>query len=56
LTSAAPTATLVLAAGGAQKVPIITAAIRAGLCHVLITDEDTASAVLSHRQLRAAKP
>lgn len=36
---------LVLAAGGAQKVPIIRAAIRAELCHVLITDE-AAGAVL----------
>ena len=29
----------VLAAGGLHKVPIIRAGIRAGLCHVLITDE-----------------
>ncbi len=33
---------LVLAAGSRQKVAIIRAAIRAGLCHVLITDEDAA--------------
>jgi DNA-binding transcriptional regulator LsrR (DeoR family) len=33
---------LILAAGGLQKVSIIRAAIRAGLSHVLITDEDTA--------------
>lgn len=30
---------LVLAAGGVQKEAIVLAAIRAGLCHVLITDE-----------------
>lgn len=35
-------AELVLAAGGRQKVAIIRAAIRARLCHVLITDEDAA--------------
>lgn len=33
---------LVLAAGGLQKLAIITAAMRARLCHVLITDEETA--------------
>lgn len=38
---------LVLAAGGLHKVPIIAGAIRAGLCHVLITDEAAASALLS---------
>jgi DNA-binding transcriptional regulator LsrR (DeoR family) len=32
----------VLAAGGPQKIPILRAAIHAGLCHVLITDEQTA--------------
>jgi len=37
---------LVLAAGGLQKLAIITAAIRAGLCHVLITDEDTAAVLV----------
>ena len=39
-------AELVLAAGGLQKVPIIRAAILAKLCHVLITDEDTARALM----------
>lgn len=38
---------LVLAAGGLQKVSIIRAAIRAGLCHVLITDEDAARALMA---------
>jgi DNA-binding transcriptional regulator LsrR (DeoR family) len=38
---------LVLAAGGTQKVSIIRAAIRAGLCHVLITDEDAARGLLT---------
>lgn len=38
---------LVLAAGGAQKVSIIRAAIRAGLCHVLITDENAARGLLA---------
>jgi DNA-binding transcriptional regulator LsrR (DeoR family) len=38
---------LVLAAGGAQKVSIIRAAIHAGLCHVLITDEDAARGLLT---------
>jgi DNA-binding transcriptional regulator LsrR (DeoR family) len=33
----------VLAAGGLQKVPIISAAIRAGLADVLITDERVAT-------------
>lgn len=37
---------LVLAAGGKQKVPITRSAIRAGLCHVLITDEDAAQDLL----------
>jgi DNA-binding transcriptional regulator LsrR (DeoR family) len=40
---------LVLAAGGAQKVSIVRAAIRAGLCHVLITDEDAARGLLMDR-------
>lgn len=40
---------LVLAAGGVQKVPIIHGAIRAGLCHVLITDETAAAGLLSGR-------
>jgi DNA-binding transcriptional regulator LsrR (DeoR family) len=39
---------LVLAAGGRHKASIIRGAIRAGLCHVLITDEDAAAALLSH--------
>ena len=38
---------LVLAAGGAEKAPIIQGAIAAGLCHVLITDEAAAAALLS---------
>jgi DNA-binding transcriptional regulator LsrR (DeoR family) len=37
---------LVLAAGGLQKIAIIKAAIRAGLCHALITDEATAAALV----------
>jgi len=37
---------LVLAAGGLQKAPVIRAAILAGLCHVLITDEAAASGLL----------
>jgi DNA-binding transcriptional regulator LsrR (DeoR family) len=37
---------LILAAGGPQKIGIIKGAIRAGLAHVLITDEATASALL----------
>ncbi|RQR40732.1 sugar-binding transcriptional regulator [Burkholderia sp. Bp9142] len=37
---------LVLAAGGVHKVPIIQAAISAKLCHVLITDEKAAAALL----------
>lgn len=40
---------LVLAAGGAQKGPIIHGAIQAALCHVLITDEGAANALLSAR-------
>ncbi|MBV8535014.1 MAG: sugar-binding transcriptional regulator [Alphaproteobacteria bacterium] len=38
---------LVLAAGGVQKVPIIRGALRAGLSHVLITDEAAASGLLA---------
>lgn len=38
---------IVLAAGGANKAPIILAGIRAGLCHVLITDEAAATALFS---------
>ncbi|MGY3621417.1 sugar-binding transcriptional regulator [Bradyrhizobium sp. USDA 10063] len=37
---------IVLAAGGLQKLAIIRAGIRAGLCHVLITDEQVARALL----------
>jgi DNA-binding transcriptional regulator LsrR (DeoR family) len=40
---------LVLAAGGATKVPVIRGAIRAGLCHVLITDEAAATILLEKR-------
>ncbi|PLZ02862.1 transcriptional regulator [Burkholderia sp. WAC0059] len=36
----------ILAAGGLQKIAIIRSAIRAGLAHVLITDDATASALL----------
>jgi DNA-binding transcriptional regulator LsrR (DeoR family) len=36
----------ILAAGGIAKVAIIGAAIKAGLCHVLITDETAASALV----------
>ncbi len=39
--------TLILAAGGAHKAPIIRGAIRARLCHVLITDEAAAMALLA---------
>lgn len=38
---------LVLAAGGLQKLPIIRAAINARLCHVLVTDEDAAKALVA---------
>jgi DNA-binding transcriptional regulator LsrR (DeoR family) len=38
---------LVFAAGGAQKTAIIAAGIRAGLCHVLITDETAAVGLLN---------
>jgi lsr operon transcriptional repressor len=37
---------IVLAAGGLQKLAIIRAGIRAKLCHVLITDEQVARALL----------
>jgi DNA-binding transcriptional regulator LsrR (DeoR family) len=43
---------LVLAAGGRQKVAIIRGAIGARLCHVLITDEVAAAALLSGRPPR----
>jgi DNA-binding transcriptional regulator LsrR (DeoR family) len=38
---------IVLAAGGLQKLAIIRAGIRAKLCHVLITDEQVARALLA---------
>jgi DNA-binding transcriptional regulator LsrR (DeoR family) len=38
---------LVLAAGGAHKGNIIRGAIRARLCHILMTDEAAASALLA---------
>ncbi|WP_413741462.1 sugar-binding transcriptional regulator [Sodalis sp. RH15] len=41
------TGQLVLAAGGTHKYAIILAAIRAGLCHVLICDENVAKALLA---------
>lgn len=37
---------VILAAGGAHKVPIIRAALRAGIVTTLVTDEDTATALL----------
>lgn len=46
---------LVLAAGGPQKIDIIKGAIGAGLCHVLITDEAAASALLAKIN-RAGRP
>lgn len=47
---------LVLAAGGAVKAPIIRGAIHAALCHVLITDEGAANALLSPRWRSARGP
>lgn len=38
---------IVLASGGAHKAPIVRGAILAGLCHVLITDEKAAEALLA---------
>lgn len=38
---------IVLASGGVHKVPIVRGAILAGLCHVLITDEKAAQALLA---------
>lgn len=35
-----------LASGGAQKLPIIRAALRAGLGHTLVVDEDTGESLL----------
>ena len=40
---------LVLAAGGAHKAPIMRGAIRAKLCHILITDEAAAAALLAFK-------
>ncbi len=40
---------VILAAGGVQKVELILAGIRAGLCHVLITDEKAAGKLLDRR-------
>jgi DNA-binding transcriptional regulator LsrR (DeoR family) len=40
---------LILAAGGRQKVSIIRGAILARLCHVVVTDEIAASALLSEK-------
>lgn len=37
---------LILAAGGAHKVPLIAAALSAGLCHVLITDAAAAAGLV----------
>jgi DNA-binding transcriptional regulator LsrR (DeoR family) len=39
----------ILAAGGLQKLPIISAAIRAGLADILITDERVATALCEER-------
>lgn len=38
---------IVLAAGGVHKMPVVRGAILAGLCHVLITDEQAAQALLA---------
>ena len=43
------TGQLVLAAGGIYKYAIILAAIRAGLCHVLICDENVAKALSTEK-------
>ena len=39
---------VILAAGGSEKVPIIAAALRRGLVDTLVTDENTASALLEY--------
>lgn len=39
---------VILAAGGLHKVPVITAALRRGFVDTLVTDEDTARAVLEN--------
>ncbi len=41
---------VILAAGGRHKIPIIRAALKAGLISILITDEDTAREMLSADQ------
>ncbi|KAF1042344.1 MAG: Deoxyribonucleoside regulator [Herbaspirillum frisingense] len=38
---------IVLASGGAHKAPVVRGAILAGLCHVLITDEKAAQALMA---------
>lgn len=43
---------VILAAGGAHKVPIIRAALRAGIVNTLVTDENTATALLDEDQPR----
>ncbi|MCC5885941.1 MAG: sugar-binding transcriptional regulator [Gammaproteobacteria bacterium] len=40
---------IVLASGGAEKVPVVYACLQAGLGHVLITDADTADALLERK-------
>jgi DNA-binding transcriptional regulator LsrR (DeoR family) len=37
----------VLAAGGVHKIAIIRAGLLAGLCHVLVTDENAAAKLLN---------
>ncbi|WP_116597020.1 sugar-binding transcriptional regulator [Primorskyibacter marinus] len=39
---------VILAAGGAHKLPVITAALRRGFVNTLVTDEDTARALLEN--------
>ena len=43
---------IVLAAGGLQKVAIIRAGIEAGLCHVLITEERAAEALIAMETIK----
>lgn len=38
--------TVIVASGGANKVPVLAAILRAGLCHVLVCDERSAQAAL----------
>lgn len=42
-------------AAGPNKVPVVGAAVRSGLCSVLITDEPTVHAVLAHGTTQAVK-